>query len=268
MRDPGRREAPPAASPAPATRAPDWPTGMRPTHLLSRPCPHPLLVACLPPFRVQWTLEDKGGGVPRKEEGSQEIPSGVPSMQASPGTGLCPLPGSGLEPEGFKAAFVERGAVAQETWARGQQRKAGPRRPAPLSWVVWSQMGQFRSGLESCPRCAVGPQASLLTPTSLRLLPCNYMEHRQNYLKSVSFYLKEKKKKTQSLTLELCTMGTAVSPHRVVQRETWAWSNLSLTWSLQARGRLASAGEVLGAEQPPQSLSPGTRTYKGIASLL
>lgn len=71
-------------------------------------------------------------------------------MQASPGTGLCPLPGSGLEPEGLKAAFVERGAVAQETRARGQQRKAGSGLPAQLSWLcgvgwdssraAWSQV--------------------------------------------------------------------------------------------------------------------------------
>lgn len=56
--------------------------------------------------------------------------SGVPSMQASPRTGLCPLPGSGLEPEGLKAAFVERGAVAQETRAHGQQRKAASGAPS------------------------------------------------------------------------------------------------------------------------------------------
>lgn len=80
--------------------------------------------------------------------------SGVPSMQASPRTGLCPLPGSGLEPEGLKAAFVERGAVAQETRAHGQQRKAASGRPARLSWVVWGPTGQFRSGLESSMPCS------------------------------------------------------------------------------------------------------------------
>lgn len=100
--------------------------------------------------------------------------SGVPSMQASPGTGLCPLPGSGLEPEGLKASFVERGAVAQETRPVASRGKQGP--GSQLSSVVWGRMGQFKSSLESGLHCAVGPQASLLSPPASDFWPviiCN-----------------------------------------------------------------------------------------------
>lgn len=181
---------------------------MCPTHLLSRPCSHRLLVARLPPLSAP--LEDKDEGCSRQRGRLLGDVLRGPQYAGFTRDGVVSIARVRTGARRTQGLLCGERGCGPGNPARGQQRKAGSGLPAQLGCVGSDGAVQEQLGVRSTLCCGTSGESP--KPPSLRLLACNYMQRRQNYLKSIHFYLKKKKKDTEPKHGALYNGNSSVTP--------------------------------------------------------